>query len=144
MIKFALVGFSGVFVNLAVVYVVEHLLRGASGAANVRSIAYFAGIVVSIFTNFLMNDGWTWRDRTAGSVASFWARCGNFYVTSAGAAALQFGASWATDRSDLFARSVLGFDLNPAEAALAALVGIAVATPVNYLVNHFWTFRRRL
>jgi putative flippase GtrA len=142
-IKFGIVGASGVFVNLAVVFVADRWLLAALAHQPRESLAIALGILVSIFTNFLMNDRWTWADRASAAALPFWGRCGNFYLASAGAAAVQFAVTFAANASGLLGRTVLGVDLAPIEVTLAALVGIAVATPINYVVNHLWTFRAR-
>jgi putative flippase GtrA len=142
-IKFALVGASGVFVNLAVVFLFDRMLLTTLADGPRSSSAAVAGIFVSIFTNFLINDRWTWADRAESSRSPFWIRCRDFYVTSAGAAGIQFAVFWLTNRSGIMRFEIFGFHTDPFAVTLAALAGIAVATPINYFVNHFWTFRKR-
>ena len=65
--RFGVVGFSGVFVNLAVS---EALFRWALLELQPETwrlaVANALGVVVSIFTNFILNDRWTWGDRSKG------------------------------------------------------------------------------
>jgi putative flippase GtrA len=151
-LKFGVVGASGVVVNLVVVALCERvLLAGMSpefverfGYGDIRgTLAILAGIVVSIFTNFVLNDAWTWGDRPKGGVIEWLGRCLHFYVTNGVAAGLQFAVAWSLFHFGVLARVVLGIDLTPYNAMMCSLVAIGIATPLNFLVNHFWTFRER-
>jgi putative flippase GtrA len=152
-IKFGVVGGSGVFVNIAVAVLFERVLLGGLAPIAVpwigdfepaASIGMLAGIVVSIFTNFIINDRWTWGDRDKGQGQLAWARrCRDFYVTNGVAAGLQFAISSFARHLHIFSFSVFGFDVTRFEPHLAILLGIAIATPINFLVNHYWTFRDR-
>lgn len=139
-VKFALVGGSGVFVNLGVVWIVSAL---AAEGASVDRLAILLGILVSIFTNFLINDSWTWGDREKRGVAHWFQRCAFFYVTNGLAAGLQFAVSLSVLPWLTFETAPLGIDPSMLRAPLASLVGIAVATPFNYVVNNLLTFREK-
>ncbi len=130
-VKFCVVGASGVIVNLAFVWV--GLRAFASLPTSWAEPAASAlGIAVSIFTNFLINDGWTWSDRQKGRrKRDFAHRVALFYVTSAVAAAVQFGTAVGLNRG-------AGIDIY-----LAQLIGIVPGTAINYVVNNVWTFRDR-
>lgn len=138
-VKFALVGGSGVFVNLGVVALVG-IVTVAEGPA-IDRLAIFAGIFVSIFTNFLINDSWTWGDREKRGARHWLQRCAFFYVTNGLAAGLQFVVSLSVLPWLAFGSAPLGLDPSSLRAPLASLVGIAVATPLNYVVNNLLTFR---
>lgn len=143
-IKFAIVGGSGVFVNLAVLaLMMTFVVDGMDDRDLARRLAIGTAIVVSIFTNFLINDGWTWGDRPKHGVAHWLRRCTNFYVSASFAATVQFLVSELAARAIDIQNPVLGLPGEKVDTVLATLVGIAVATPLNYLVNHFWTFRAR-
>ena len=152
-IKFGVVGGSGVFVNVGVAALVERVILAGVPVTTVPVVGHFdpaasigmiAGIVVSIFTNFIINDRWTWGDRDKGEGAGAWVRrCRDFYVTNGLAAVLQFIVSSLTRRFHLFTFTLFGFDVGTFEPELAILLGIAIATPINFLVNHHWTFRDR-
>lgn len=137
-VKFALVGGSGVFVNLAVVWLVGLLVGVGAGADR---IAILSGILVSIFTNFVVNDTWTWGDRAKRGVGHWFQRCAFFYVTNGFAAGLQFVVSISVLPLLTFDSAPFGFPADAVRAPLASLVGIAVATPLNYVVNNLLTFR---
>ena len=131
--------------NLAVVWLAHSvLLVGMENREASAKIAFLLGIAVSIFTNFVVNDNWTWADRAKGGGFGSWAaRCRDFYLAASLAAGVQWLVAVAV-RSAMNAE--VGFWFISGETlanSVATLAGIAVATPINYVVNHFWTFRAR-
>ena len=140
-IKFGVVGVSGVAVNLLIAGAVSDLMvREGFGIGSATPTALVAGIVVSIFTNFLFNDGWTWADQRGRD--PWLARCRKFYLTSAGAALLQWALSLLFHHFYLPAEGFWFLSADALRLKVAACVAILIAMPVNFLVNHFWTFRR--
>lgn len=140
-IKFGVVGVSGVAVNLLVAGAVSDLMqREGLSPESATPAALVAGIVVSIFTNFLFNDGWTWADQRGRD--SWLARCRKFYLTSAGAAVLQWATSLLMHHFYQPTEGLWFLDADGLRLKVAACVAILIAMPVNFLVNHFWTFRR--
>jgi dolichol-phosphate mannosyltransferase len=130
-IKFCVVGASGVPVNLAVTWL-GHTMLFASLSPDWRNASSFlAGIAVSIFTNFLLNDMWTWGENRASSEHGFVGRLGRFYLVCSLASGIQFGVAMAL---------TLWLQLH---YLLAQLAGIALATAVNYAVNNLWTFKNK-
>lgn len=131
-IKFCFVGSSGVAVNLAFVYVGRQV-----GESNLElsgdlrdAFASVVGILVSVFTNFLLNDWWTWGDRAKGArKRDFLARVGWYYLASGAAIAIQFGVAMVL----LLAADMLIY--------VAQAIGILLGTVVNYVANNKWTFR---
>lgn len=118
-------------VNLLFVWLGELLLAGASERIRIAG-ASAIGIAVSVFTNFLLNDAWTWGDRQKDtSRKGFWTRVLRYYVASAAAIGIQFGIAQALAQ---------GVALN---LYLAQLVGIGAGMFVNYAINNKWTFRER-
>lgn len=143
LVKFGLVGVSGVFVNLVVF---EALFRLG---AFPFSLANAAGIALSIFTNFLLNDAWTWGDRKKGARRRDWfARVGKYYISAAAAAGVQLAVAWAMNHYllgpiQLDLPAALGgagqsVDISP---TLAVLSGIIVGMGINFLAGHLWAFR---
>ncbi|TNF23193.1 MAG: GtrA family protein [Deltaproteobacteria bacterium] len=128
-LRFAVVGVSGVAVNLGVMALARAAF--ADLAPDPREfIASALGIIVSIFTNFILNDVWTWGDRRKGSRRrDFALRMFAYYVGAGIAAGLQFGT---------FALLYGAFALNP---YLAQLTGIALGMVVNYVINNRVVFR---
>ena len=74
--QFAMVGASGVGVNLGILY----LLAGEIGLA--RGLAGIVSIEISTISNFIINDLWTFRDSRTGSM---WARGMRFNLVAIGA-----------------------------------------------------------
>jgi len=150
-IKFGIVGSSGVIVNLGVVTLCSlvlfasmgtHTFPGIGAVALGDFLALVAGIVVSIMTNFLINDTWTWGDRVkAPGVRPWLRRCRDFYVSNGLAATLQFAVAWGVLQSGVFDTQIFGVALGAYQASIASLVGILIATPLNFIVNNLWTFR---
>ena len=132
-IQFCVVGASGVAVNLAVFAVFRYWLLDGLVSDDDRAFmaANFAGFLVSVLTNFLLNDFWTWGDRKKTGHAHFWRRLVKFYIVSSLAGGVQLVVA-ATARSSLGMMD-----------ELAVLVGIGAATVINYGVNNVWTFREK-
>lgn len=129
-IKFCVVGSSGVVVNLVVMWLTGLALAGESAETWVDVAASAVGILVSVFTNFLINDGWTWGDRQKGTrKRDFVGRVARYYIASGLAIAIQFG----TAQLLVF---VVGVD-----KYLAQVLGILLGTAFNYVANNRWTFR---
>jgi putative flippase GtrA len=129
-IKFCLVGMSGIPVNLFFAWIGKVHLFASFDDTLREAAAYLIGIAVSILTNFLLNDLWTWRDRQE-QMRGFFGRLLRFYVVCSLASSIQFAASLAV-------RKGLGVDF-----LVAPLLGIALATVINFLLNNLWTFRVR-
>ena len=122
-IKFLLVGASGVVVNLSAQFILKDL-------ANLTlPVAVAAAIEVSIISNFLLNDRFTFRDRLSGSGSNFLSRLFKFNGVSLVGAGVQYAIT-------LFLALAIGIYHIP-----AALIGIVIATMVNYLVNNWWTWK---
>ncbi|NOZ01968.1 MAG: GtrA family protein [Deltaproteobacteria bacterium] len=144
-VKFVVVGASGVPVNLGIVYLITAWtdIGWAPGARD--TAAYLAGIVVSIFTNFLLNNAWTWGDRAAEDPGGFWRRLSRFYLVSATAAVVQFVTSVYLSSlmrgSEAF--SIVLHGEYRLYHLLAPLAGVILGLAINYVANNVWTFRRR-
>jgi dolichol-phosphate mannosyltransferase len=128
-LRFGVVGASGVVVNFAFLTLGLWLFSGLDGGAR-EAVASALGIAVSIVSNFLLNDVWTWGDRKKGARKRDYAFRFSSYAIGAGiAAAIQFGVA-------AFFRSVFG-----AHVYLAQAAGIAVGTFVNYVINNRVVFK---
>ena len=121
-VRFCIVGGSGVLVNYAVYLPLSRLTPIGP---------YFseaAAFEISLLSNFLLNEAWTFRDRSLDDAAGFGRRLGRFHLVSLGGLALNllvFG---------MFLELVGLPDL------MALLFGIAAATMWNFLVNLRWTW----
>ena len=117
--KFCAVGVVGYVVNLAVYTVLLH-------AGLHYLVAATGSFFVAVTSNYLLNRVWTFRDRRAGVAAQGM----RFFVVSL--------ASLGANLVVLHVLITLG---------LGKLVGQAVAivlvTPLNFVGNKLWSFRRR-
>ncbi|MDP6374954.1 MAG: glycosyltransferase family 2 protein [Pseudomonadales bacterium] len=122
-VKFALTGLSGVFVNLGCFHAL--FTTGVH-----RFLASAVAIEVSILSNFLINNYWTFRRRdVAGPIG---VRGLKFNLVSL----LTLGISFST-----FVALDTLFPDNPPVWHQAA--GIVPGAVVNYFANSYWTFRPR-
>ena len=134
--RFAAVGASGVVVNLAALFLLADVLRTNANLASAGAIA------VSIGSNFLLNDAWTFGDRRALAGARH-QRLLRFYTVSLGGAAVQWGV--------FVGANVLLSPLVQGPGSLASagwkylyqLSGIAIGTLWNFTANLLWTWRPR-
>ena len=147
-LKFAAVGGSGVFVNLGA-YALLKALFGMGEDTTSRLLAYAISVEISIITNFLLNDFWTFRDRLADS-PPFPTRALRFHLVSLVGFFINWGTFAALNLAfPLFSESPIPFltflaNLPVLQApngdVLFALSGIALATAWNYLGNLRWTW----
>jgi dolichol-phosphate mannosyltransferase len=120
-IKFGIVGVSGVLVNLG--FFTLFLMQGMN-----KYIASPVAIELSIISNFLLNNYWTFRYRKTKDRTRI--RGLKFNLVSI----LALGMSYGT-----FVALSLAFPDTPAQAH--QLIGIVPAMLINYLLNSYWTFR---
>jgi dolichol-phosphate mannosyltransferase len=121
--KFCLVGLSGVGVNLGL----YTLLTRLGGIHEDLSVAI--SVETSIITNFLLNNYFTFRGRSEPGIKPFFARLLKFNLFSLAGLAINYGVF------KLFFNVFGLYDI------LAEVIGIAVATLWNYLLNTWWTWR---
>ena len=130
-LRFAAVGSSGVLVNLlafALIYPFLSTIWPESQAFPLSNLASFA---VSVGTNFLLNDVWTWKDRALPGRSEWIGRMWRFYLVSSIAGVVQIGVA-------SFLRLGMGV-----HEYLSVLAGIVGATAINFVVNNFWTYKER-
>ena len=121
-IKFAIVGASGVAVNLC--FFTLFLAMGIN-----KYLASPIAIELSIVTNFLLNNYWTFRWRK--TVDRTRIRGLKFNTVSLLSLVVSYGTF------------ILLSSLSPhAAPQLHQLVGVIPATLVNYFLNSYWTFRQ--
>jgi putative flippase GtrA len=145
-LRFGAVGFSGVLVNLATLWVL------ADGIGVHTNVAAALAIETSVLSNFALNDRWTFGDR-AGAGRPWWVRLLRFHAVSGVGAAIQWTAFVALNA--LVAAMVLEqpvgplrelIDRPPEVGALkyaSQLAAIGIAAVWNFLANLLWTWRRR-
>jgi len=117
--KFAAVGATGYIVNLGVY---TALLRGAGWHYIYAATASF---LVAVTNNYLWNRLWTFRDER-GHVAFQGLR---FFVV----ALVAYGANLG------ILSALIAFGQNK---VLAQAIAIVLVTPLNFLGNKLWSFRR--
>jgi len=122
-LKFCLVGLSGVFVNMGLLWVLTEI----AGLFYLLSAAI--SIETSIISNFMLNNHFTFRDRGSSGVKSFFNRLVKFNLVSLVGLGINMGVLWLL--TEVFGLYYL----------LSNLCGIAVATLWNYLVNTWWTWK---
>lgn len=140
-VKFGFVGVSGVLVNLVVFEFFYRLLLRDVPDVDLRLVASnIGGIVVSIFTNFLLNDRWTWGDRAKGGRGDWFRRLGRYYMLASVAAVVQVVVTWVSFRIFWahFDLAIPSYDLS---ATFALFTGIVCGMFINFLANHLWAFR---
>lgn len=119
--KFAVVGASGVAVNLGMVALLEHVLTTP------HVIASAVGIEVSLTNNFVWNDVWTFRDQRSGSWV---ARYLKYHLSTFAGNLVQYLVSQAVYYMVLMMPVV------------AQAVGTVVGYVINYLLSRSYVWRR--
>ncbi|HEX9815703.1 MAG TPA: GtrA family protein, partial [Candidatus Thermoplasmatota archaeon] len=120
MVRFGIVGASGVLVNLGLLALFVELLGWHYAFASILAIE------ASILTNYALNHIWTWRGGDNGLHTFL-----NFQLVSLVGMALQWG---------VLTFGVAGLDVH---YMLAALAGIGLATIWNFAANHWFTFAEK-
>jgi dolichol-phosphate mannosyltransferase len=135
-IKFAIVGLSGVGVNVGLYWLLTRFLGftplDSAGIGNILSgnLALTISIETSIITNFILNNYFTFADRNQRGIKFFFGRLLNFNLICLAGALIQIGVT------NLLAVGLGLYDL------LSLIIAIAVAMLWNYLLNNWWTWRR--
>ena len=130
--RFALVGGSGVIVNLVVfnaTLIAWHLITGrplSNLGLTADYVANALGFVVSVISNYYLNRRWTFR--STGRVSSEFPK---FLTVSLVAYVVNLGIF-------TLAHTVLDLRGN-----LSQLIAIACVMPVNFVFNKLWSFRPR-
>lgn len=123
-IKFGVVGASGVIVNVGSLYVLTEFARIP------YFIASLIAIELSIISNFTINLLWTWRDRA--DEGTLWKKIVRYHI-GAGATAVLGNYLILIALTEFFGMHYM----------LSNLIGIAVGTFSNYLINDLWTFKKK-
>lgn len=130
-LKFGVVGASGVGVNMGLFALGVGVLFVGSAPSLRNTLASVVAVFVSIGTNFVVNDLWTWRDRREAGWRAAISRLLRYYVVAGVAGGVQVGVMW-----------LLSIPLGLNEH-LANLVGIGAGIAINFFANNFWTFKKR-
>ena len=123
------------------VFQLVHAALPASSAGAWRlGVANLCGILLSILTNFLLNDAWTWGDRVKGRGFLWFKRLGRYYVTCSIAGVVQLVTAQLA-LAHLFgpwAPQLAGVALAP---GLSVASGILAGIAINFPVSHLWAFK---
>jgi dolichol-phosphate mannosyltransferase len=122
LLKFALVGLSGVAVNMGFLVFFTEILK------IVYWISSIIAIELSIISNFFLNDLWTWKDRLK---KEFRYRFTQYHI-SVGLTAVLVNWLLLIILTELFGIYYL----------LSNLIGIVVGTLSNFILNDLWTFKK--
>ncbi len=122
-VRFVLVGVTGVGVSTAVLWIGTRI----AGLPTVWGGALAA--VISTFTNFLLNDIFTWPDRRVAGGRAKAVRLVRYYATTMLGNVIYLGVL------AVLVHWVRLFDL------WANLVAIGVGGSFNYLLHNVWTWR---
>ncbi len=128
-LKFCAVGFSGVLVNMAIFALCAEVFFFSMDQGTRNLLATSCAVVVSIFTNFFLNDGWTWRDRRRQGGRALLMRMTKYYIVAAMAGGVQIAIQF-----------LLSIEMG-LNAHLANFAGIGAGVLINFFVNNLWTFR---
>lgn len=123
-LKFFAVGLSGFIVNMGVLYVLSEFF-------NIYYIvSSIIAIEISILTNFILNDLWTWGDRAKKSLFN---RLIQYHI-SVGITAILINWLFL-----IFFTEVIGVYY-----LISNLIGIAAGTLFNFIINDIWTFKNQV
>lgn len=127
-VKFAMVGASGVAVNLGVFNLTLLAGEGLHGHPSLEAkyLANALGFVVSVLSNYTLNRRWTFR--SSGAVRR---ELPKFFTVSV----LAYAANLV-----VFSICLRRIQIAP---NASQLVAIAAVTPINFIANKLWSFRRR-
>ena len=123
-VKFGIVGISGIIVNEGVLIYLREYAGFSLPAASVVAIE------LSILSNFLFNDLWTFRSDKEHLLSGRWQRFTSFQVISIGGAVINFALL-----------NILSFLLG-IDYRIANIAGILVAFAWNFLVNRNLTWKK--
>ena len=123
LIKFGVVGGSGVLVNMGLLFILTRYL-------SLRlEIASPIAIELSILSNFFLNNLWTFKKRDTH--VPFWSRLLRYHLVSGLAGIVNYL---------VLILLVKTFGLHD---MLSNLIGIVIGTFINYSLNSLWTWRVR-
>ncbi|RKZ33924.1 hypothetical protein DRQ33_03240 [bacterium] len=121
LIKFCIVGITGVAVNMGLLALFREIFKFPIWLASPIAIE------MSIISNFLLNDVWTWNDRR---YRTMWGRLWRYHL-SIGITAFGLNYPILLIMTYIFGVPYL----------LSNLVGICISALANFLLNHLWTYK---
>jgi dolichol-phosphate mannosyltransferase len=125
-LKFCLVGTNGVGVNMGLLW----LLTELGGLFYLASAAI--GVEIAIITNFILNNYFTFADRSQPGLKSFLKHLLRFNLVSLVGISITVGMFYILTRF---------FGVQEPYDLLALLAGITITMLWNYLANNWWTWK---
>lgn len=124
MVKFFLVGGSGIFVNLGVIYFFTNFLKIWYVLSN------FAGIATSITTNFIGNNYWTFKKQKGKlTIKQTFFRYIKYWITSSVSAVVQISFAY------FFVNYIKIWYLT------GSFLAILIASASNFILSKYWAFK---
>ncbi len=123
LIKFGLVGSSGIIVNSAVLWILHELFAVSVTVASPVAIA------VAVFNNFTWNNIFTWKERRESFRYSYFHRLWKYYISTSLGALINYG---------VLLLLLYLFDLN---YLISNFAGIFVGMISNYILSDKWVFK---
>lgn len=121
-IKFGIVGGSGIVVNMGILWLCHDLIGLIIPIASIFSVG------ISILTNFLLNDIWTWKTEE-NKTHSFFQRMLRYYISASLGAGINYAVL-------IILTEFLGIYY-----LLSNLIGILGGTVSNFVFSEFWVFK---
>jgi dolichol-phosphate mannosyltransferase len=126
-IKFAVVGFSGMIVNLAVLYFSqEHVFQKIEPVGTRLNFSLALAIFCATVNNFFWNRIWTWGERKEMIHKAFPLQLGQYFLACWFSILCQF----------IITRIMVQFT----HYLVANSVAIILSAVINYFLNDVWTF----
>lgn len=123
-IKFGLVGVSNTLVSLAVYYIVLYLDPSKYILGSVL------GTILSIANAFVWNDIFVFKGN-AKDLKSVFSRLARTYISYGGTSLLSSLLLW------------IEVALLNVDKRVAPIINLVLTIPLNFLLNKFWTFRKK-
>lgn len=123
LIKFGVVGGSGVVLNQVIFIVATDLCRATV------IVSSPIAIICAIISNFYLNYCWTWSDRKSSRLSHIFKNFAKFFISS-GTTAFIFNYL-----PLLFMVNSLQLDKH-----ISNIIGIGIASIANFLISHYWAF----
>ena len=125
-VKFAIVGGSGLLVNMFFLWFLKEI------AGLYYLFASIIAIELSVLNNFVWNNFWTWGDRQKVEGWDYLRRLVKYNLSVSVAAVIGNIAVLAA------LKEIFGWNY-----LLANLIGIGIGMVINLVINDLWTFRER-
>ena len=129
-VKFSIVGFSGMIINLVALYLSQEVLFKNIDPEVLRlNLSLGLAIFFATVNNYLWNRKWTWLDRKGKTKYGFFPQMGQYFIACGLAIGLQFAFT-------LLLAQFMNY-------LFANIISIVLAAVLNYLLNDIWTFAIR-